>query len=156
MNYEREPVVMEDTPEIRAPENMFLGMVGAVAGALIGGASIVLFSQMGYIASISGMILAFCTLKGYELLARGISRGGVVFCAILMLLTPFAADWVDWAIYLMGYGLTFGEGMMAFVDLLLNGGIDMSEYLKNLGMIYLFAVLGGFYTVRDALKRNMI
>ena len=61
---------MPGSPEVKAPENMVLGILGAIVGALIGGASIIGLSQLGYIASISGLILAFCTLKGYELLSK--------------------------------------------------------------------------------------
>lgn len=152
--------MMPDTgcnPEIKAPEKIGLGIIGALVGALLGGASIIAFSQLGYIASISGFILAFCTLKGYELLARGLSKKGVVLCALLMLITPFAADYLDWGIMayqeLKAYGATFSDCLMMLPDMLAEGVIPMGEYLKNLGMIYLFVIIGGFYTLKDALQK---
>ena len=145
------------TPEIKTPENVGLGLIGALIGALIGGASIIGLSQLGYIASISGVILAFCTLKGYALLAKGMSTKGVILCAILMLVTPFVADYLDWgiAIYreLGAYGFTFAESVALIPEFLADGTIEMGQYLKNLGMIYLFVVMGGFYTVKNALKK---
>ena len=144
--------------EEKAPENMVFGIIGALVGALIGGGSIILLSQLGYIASISGVILAVCTLKGYELLAKGMSVKGLVVCAILMLVTPFAADWIDWGILVMQsfpeYGLTLADGIRIFPELLAEDPELVGEYLKNLGMIYLFVVLGGFYTVKDAFKKR--
>lgn len=50
-------------------ENLVGGVVGALVGSLLGVASIILLSQMGYVAALSGVIMAVCALKGYELLA---------------------------------------------------------------------------------------
>ena len=150
-------VEMPGSPEVKAPEKTGLGILGALVGALLGGASIVILSQLGYVASISGFILAFCTLKGYELLAKGLSKKGVIICAILMLLTPFVADWLDWSIVVYSelsvYDVTFLESMQLAPLFLLDGTIPMGEYLKNLGMIYLFVIMGGFYTLKNAFKK---
>ena len=158
MEFENNTVQMQNPAEVKAPENVLLGIVGAFVGALIGGASIVLLSQIGYVASISGLILAVCTQKGYELLAKGLSGKGIAISVILMLVTPFLADWIDWALLIMqewsAYGVTFSEAFWVMPELLKDGSIEMSQYLGNLGMIYLFVLLGAVYTVKDALKRN--
>ena len=139
-------------------EKVVLGILGALVGALLGGASIIGLSQLGYIASISGFILAFCTLKGYELLAKGRSTKGIVICVIFMLITPFVADLLDWAIMayreLGAYGFTFVDCLLLMPEFLTDGTIPMGEYLKNLGMIYLFVVMGGFYTLKDAFRKK--
>lgn len=155
---EMNQVEVEENPvEIKAPENVLLGLLGAVIGAIIGGVSIVLLNRLGYIASISGVILAFCTLKGYELLAKGLSKKGIVICIILMVLTPFIADTIDWVFVIMEtwaeYNVTFAEALFAFPELLTDGSIDLVEYFKNLGMIYLFVILGGFYTAKKMIKK---
>ena len=147
---------MPGSPEVKAPENMVLGILGAIVGALIGGASIIGLSQLGYIASISGLILAFCTLKGYQLLGKGLSKKGIVLCVILMLITPFVADWIDWSIYLMKdfpeYGLNLVQSCVLFGEMMAEGFVDMFEYVKNLGMIYLFVLLGAFGTLKNTIK----
>lgn len=159
MEFETNGAVQElpGSPEVKAPENFALGLIGAIAGALIGGASIIGFSQLGYIASLSGLILAFCTLKGYTLLAKGLSRKGVILCTVLMLVTPLAADYLDWGIMLFRelepYGATFLECMEILPALFKDGTIAMGEYLKNLGMIYLFVIMGGFYTLKNAFQK---
>ena len=159
MEYENNGTVTEaaGSPEVKAPENMVLGILGALIGALLGGASIIGLSQLGYIASISGFILAFCTLKGYELLGKGLSTKGLIVCVVVMLVTPFVADWLDWGILLYksvaDYGVTFGECLQILPELFADGTISMGEYLKNLGMIYLFVIIGGFYTIKNAFKK---
>ena len=149
--------VQENPVEIKAPENVLLGLLGAVIGAIIGGVSIVLLNRLGYIASISGLVLAVCTLKGYELLGKRLSRKGIILCVLLMLVTPFVADWIDWAIYLMKdypeYNLTIVDSCIMFGELMAEGYVDMAEYVKNLGMIYLFVVIGAFGTLKNALKK---
>ena len=156
MEFENE--VMGSAPaEVKAPENVLLGLIGALVGAVLGGASIILLSQLGYIASISGFILAICTLKGYELLGKRLSKKGIVLCVILMIVTPFVADWIDWAIFLMKdyseYGLTLVDSCIMLGELMAEGYVDMFEYVKNLGMIYLFVILGAFGTLKNILKK---
>ena len=54
-------------------ENLALGILGALLGGILGGAAIVLIGQLGMISALSGVVLAFCTLKGYELLGKKLS-----------------------------------------------------------------------------------
>ena len=157
MDFENEVLDTAAPAEVPAPENFLLGLIGALVGAILGGASIILLSQIGYIASISGFILAICTLKGYELLGKRLSGKGIALCILLMIVTPFLADWIDWAIYLMRdypeYELTIVDACVALAGLMAEGYVDMAEYLKNLGMIYLFVVLGAFGTLKNVLKK---
>ncbi len=145
----------EAVAEYREPEKFGMGFLGALVGAVIGGASIVLFSQMGVIAALSGVLLAFCTLKGYELLAKAMSKKGMIACIVLMIVSVLVADWVDWALLvgktLPEYGLSFGDCMILIPAMVIDGTIAMSEYLKNLGMLYLFVAMGAFGTIRSAM-----
>ena len=138
-------------------ENVIAGIVGAFLGALIGGACIILISMLGYIASVSGLVLAVCTLKGYELLGGKLSGKGIVISILFMLATPYLADRIDWAIVIMqefvDYGVTFAEVFAAVPELLKDGSIEMGQYIKNLLMIYGFCVLGAFATLRNTLKK---
>ncbi len=149
--------VQENPAEVKAPENVLLGVIGALIGAILGGASIILLSEMGYVASISGLILAFCTLKGYELLAKELSKKGMVICIVLMLVTPFLADLLGWGIVIrrdlpeLGAGLL--EAMLLVPALIEAEMIALSDYLINLGMVYLFVIMGGFYTVKKFIKK---
>ena len=144
-------------PVAAKKENVVTGIVGALLGASLGAGSIILLSQLGYIASISGLILAVCTLKGYELLGGKLSKKGIVISMILMLVTPYLADRLDWAIVIMqawaDYGVTFGEAFVVLPELLADGTVEMSEYIKNLLMIYGFVLLGAFSTLKNTVKK---
>ena len=50
----------------RKPENVLAGIVGALLGSVLGAACIVLLEQLGYVAALSGIVLAICTLKGLK------------------------------------------------------------------------------------------
>lgn len=139
-------------------ENVALGFVGALIGALLGGASIILLSRLGYIASISGVLIAFATLGGYRLLAKGMGKVGMIICFVLMLVTPFAAYNLDlllqcyeeWKVY----GLTMGDSVTLLLEIMQEDSELMFTYLKELGMLYLFMILGAFSIVKNALKGN--
>ena len=137
-------------------EHPFFGTLGALIGAIIGGASIILFSQMGYVAAISGVILAFCTVKGYQLLGRRLTNRGALICILLILVTPYLADRLDWAMLICeaygGDGVTLLSAFLAVPDLLAEGYIEKSVYIQSLVMVYLFAALGAFGSLKDLFR----
>lgn len=72
-------------------ENIILGYIGAIIGALIGISLWIFCGYYGIIPGIVGFIFAFLTIKGYMLLAGSISRKGLIGCiAICTLMIIFA------------------------------------------------------------------
>lgn len=151
------------------PENLMAGFVGALLGGLLGGASIVLFDQLGYVAALSGLILAICTLKGYELLGGKLSKKGVIISIVLMIVIPYISNQVSTAIGFMGYAkesgdmVSFAQAFAAVPELISDYGydtglynytLDSGSYYTSLAMIYGFALLGAFSTIRSALKKK--
>ena len=155
-----QPASAQETPAapVQKPENFITGIVGALIGAAIGGGSIILLSQLGYVASISGLILAICTLKGYELLGGKLSIKGIIVSLVLMLAMPYIADRIDWAIVVLNSfsdeGITFGQAFAVIPALIEDGAIEQSEYIKSLVMIYVFVALGAFSTVFNLFKKK--
>lgn len=136
--------------ELSKPENVINGIVGAVIGALIGGLCILLLDQKGYVASFSGIVLAFCTLKGYQLLGGKLSKVGVAVSAVLILVMPFAA-------YLVSMGISFAAEMkkygmdlswMEAIKLIFKlletqpEAIDVDVLIESLAQLYLYTALG--------------
>ena len=154
---ETQPPVQEPVkPE--KPENMLTGIVGALLGAVIGAGVIILLGQLGFVSALSGFILAVCTLKGYELLGGKLSVKGIIISLVLLLVTPYLADRLDWAIVIMqefsAEGVTFGEAFAAVPALIEEGAIVQSEYIKNLLMLYAFTILGAFSTFKGLLPKK--
>lgn len=150
-----------ETPQKK--ENMVLGILGAIVGAVIGGASIVLLSQVGIVSALSGLLLAICTLKGYELLGGKLSKKGAIICLILMVITPYIANEIDLAISFMKEvdGISFAEAFAALPQLKGDGfsygfyiyTLESDAYIGNMVMVYIFTILGAFSTVRSAFKK---
>ena len=150
-----EETIMQGNPELEnKKENMTRGILGAILGGILGGASIVLLSQLCYVASISGVILAFCTIKGYELLAKEFSKKGLLICILVMLLTPYLADRIDWAIVIArDLGMAFGDAFAYVHDIIGVYGME-DDYTTSLLMVYGFTALGAFAIVRQAFKKK--
>ena len=135
-------------------ENFTLGILGALVGGLIGGASIVLFGQLGMISAISGVLLALCTLKGYELLGKERGVLGTVACVVIMLIVPYFADRINWALVIIEeLGLAFGDAFLYVHEVVEEFGLE-GDYWKDLLFIYGFAALGAFTILKQPIKKK--
>ena len=138
-------------------ENVMTGVVGALIGAVLGGASIILLSQLGFVASISGVILAVCTLKGYELLGGRLSKRGIVISCVLMAVMPYIADRLDWASVIAqtfaDEGVTLGMAFAAVHNVIAENDM-VADYFSSLAMVYLFVVIGAFGTLKGLFKKK--
>ena len=143
-------------PDVAPTENVFMGIIGSLIGALLGGVSIILLSRLGYVAAISGVLLAFCTLTGYQLLGKKLSVTGIIVSILFMIATPYLADRLDWAIVVVeAWGdISLIDAFRYIPELIREGVIDSGDYQASLVKLYLFVALGGIGTVISTLKKN--
>ena len=140
-------------------ENIAGGIAGALLGAVIGAAVITITEQMGmgYASVISGLVLAVCTLKGYELLGEKLSRKGIFFSVILMIAASLAAKAAS-----RGFSLyREADGAVGILDCIRRAPYVILEnpelrlpFLKELGFLYLFMILGAVPVIFIALRKN--
>ncbi len=148
---------MNSSQKQHKKENVIGGIVGALLGSLLGIASIIIFSQLGYVAALSGVIMAVCTLKGYEMLGGKLSTKGIVISSLLMLLMTAFGDRLDWAIVIAReLEVDLATAFRIFPELLSNELIEMSNYVANLVMQYLFVLLGAIPTIISAVKGRKV
>lgn len=140
-------------------ENMLAGIAGALIGGIIGGAAIMLVGQLGLISAIGGVILAFCTLKGYELPGKKWSKRGILACILIMLIVPYLADRVSWALEivkvseeLFGSRWLFGDAFLYVHAVVKEVGAE-AEYWKDLLFIYAFTALGAYTAIKQTIKQ---
>lgn len=136
-------------------ENVASGIVGAFLGSLIGVACTVIIGQMGYVASISGLVMAVCALKGYEMLGGTLSKKGAVISSVLILLMTFFAHRLTWAIAIapeLERGVL--ESYRAIPYLLKQGMLKSAAYWGDLAMLYLFTLLGAVPTILGGLRNT--
>lgn len=138
-------------------ENLAGGIVGALVGSLIGVASIVLLSQLGYVAALSGVIMAVCALKGYELLGGKLTKKGIIISVVIMIIMTYVGDRLDWGIMIareLEVDVFYGYRL---VPLLLSEEIiDATNYVLNLVLVYAFLILGAIPTIRNAMRRDKV
>ncbi len=139
-------------------ESVILGIIGAIIGSLAGGALIIFFSSIGFVASLAGLAMAVCTLLLYEKFAGSISKKGIIISVIIMIVMTLLAE--NLAISLKaakelkeyGYDLSFIDIFKNLYTYLKDDVLDMSNYLSNLFMVYLFTILGAVGTIVKKFK----
>ena len=151
-DYASEYVEVKVQSELK--ENVFLGTVGAFVGCIIGAILIVVLSYMGYMASISGLVMGICALKGYTLLGKKMSVKGIVITAVLMIVTVLVSHMVSWGLVVAEYyEVDIITATLAVPMLVEEGAIEMGIFVKDLLMLYGFTALGAVPTIKDYLKK---
>ena len=135
------------------PENVLTGVVGALLGSLLGVGCIVLLGQLGYVAALSGIVLAICTLKGYELLGGRLSTKGIVISCVLMLVMTYVGHRLDWAITVAKYfEASLTDSFRAIPYLIDEDILDGGVYVGNLIKLYMFTLVGAVPTIVSSVK----
>ena len=138
-------------------ENIVAGAVGAFIGALAGAVAIVLFSQLGFISALSGVIMGVCTIRLYEKFAGKITTRGAVVCALIMVIMVYIGDRFDWALVVnREAGIGFFEAFRNIPYYLRYDYIEKGTYYSNLFMEYAFSALGAAPQILNALKSKKI
>ena len=124
---------------------LFRSLLGVVCTVVIG--------QLGYVASVSGLIMAVGALKGYELLGGWLSKKGAVISSVLILVMTWLAHRLTWAIALASAaGLGVFESFQTIPELLEAGLLEGPAYWGDLVMLYLFTLLGAVPTIIAGLR----
>lgn len=151
-----ETLVYRKQEEDNKRENVFTGFIGAFLGSLVGTLAIVLFGQLGYVVTVSGIIMGVCVIKGYELLGNKLSKTGIIICIIIVILMTYIANRIDWSISI-AKELEWGF-IESFVDC--NYVLDYFEvkgsYYADLAMKYLFTLFGAVPMIITSLKTRQI
>ena len=156
----RSDVALKAQQTAQKKENIVGGIVGALLGSLLGAVSILVLSQLGYVAALSGMIMAVCVLKGYEMLGGKLTKKSVAISVVIMILMTYFADRMDWAIILFreagaaeaGYNIFDCYRLVSYA--VAEEIIDFGSYVANLFLLYLFVILGAVPAIRGKLKEK--
>lgn len=141
------------------PGSYVSGALGAFGGAALGAVLWAIVLNLGYVASLVGLVIGWLAEKGYNLLKgkQGKAKIVVLILAIVfgVLVGTFGAD----AFTLIGMmnsgelpGFTYGDIPMFIIAMLVESPEYKSALLSNLAMGILFAGLGVFALLRQAGK----
>ena len=135
-------------------ENVLLGTIGALLGALIGGAVALFIARLGYVAVAAGLVLGICTIKGYEMFARKLSRKGILISVVLMVVTVFLVNQIDLAMEVVAQlGVEFAYAFRVVNELIASGEYP-DNYFFNLGMLAVFTLAGAGISISSVWSRH--
>ena len=134
------------------------GLVGALIGATIGAVLWAIVLNLGYVASIVGLVIGFLAEKGYNLLRGKQGKGKIAILIVSIIfgvvVGTFAADVFTLA-SMINNGeilLTYGDIPRMLMTLLAEDAEYVSAVTSNILMGLLFAGIGVFALLRKAGK----
>lgn len=140
--------------------NIVGGIVGAVLGSLIGVICIVILGRLGYVAALSGIVMAFCTLKGFDMLGGKLTAVGVVISCVIMIAMTYFGNRLDWAFEISSamkeYNYYDMNVMQAFriVPAFAEEADITSDYIASFVQQLLFIVVGAVPTIISAFREQ--
>ena len=134
-----------------------MGAVGAFVGAALGAVVWALVLNLGYVASLVGLLIGWLADKGYTILKGKQGKGKVVILALAVVFAVVLGTLAADAITLMNminsgelFGLTMADIPALILELLIVDSEYLTATLANIGMGLLFAALGVFAMLRKA------
>lgn len=152
-----ESSVVQEFEEHEKKEHVLLGIFGALIGALIGCAAILLIGHFGYIAAIGGVIMAICSINGYRIFAGKMSNKGIFFCIVIMAVLVYFTNRVEYALDFYkeldaAYGdISFIKVYENLNELLWDYDVYHS-YITDMICLYAFTGGGAFPTIKNNYK----
>ena len=111
------------------------------------GAVALFIARLGYVAMVAGIVLGICTIKGYEILGRKVSRKGIVISSIWMVITVFLVNQIDLAMEVVAkLGVEFAFAFRVVNQLIFSGDFP-DNYFYNLAMLAVFTLVGAGVSV---------
>lgn len=143
-------------------EDTLKGIIGGVVGSLLGAIVLILLYQVGRVAVASGIAIAALTLIGYEKLAGGISKKGIIICIVIMLLAVLIGHIVGISMLLsaefkkIGYDIStldILKDYSAYWDVFSTNPEWKSLFWGNLVLNYVFCGIGGACIVKEKINK---
>lgn len=121
--------------------NVFLGIIGAVGGSLLGAGLWILLSLVGLIAGIAGFAMLKFALKGYEKLSGRLDKKGAIISLVIAAFMVFFANVLDYVVALCRAFFEWDASFDTIRYVVMNFSGLMTEY-ESWGGFWLNLVLG--------------
>ncbi len=135
----------DDAPSLKG-NSLAKGVLGAVLGSIPGIILWVVIAYFGYTAAIVGFVIALGIIIGYTKLGGPLNNMGVVVCITVMVIALYAGVHLSWSATLYSVHPSVSSVVFGLYGYLNKYGM-IGDFLKSLGMGYLFGLLGGFGTI---------
>ena len=107
---------------------MFLGIIGAIGGSLIGVALWLMISLIGFVAGIAGFVMLKFALKGYEKLSGKLDKKGAVISLVIAAFMVLFANILDYVIVLCRAFFEWDASFDTVRYVVMNFGELMTEF----------------------------
>lgn len=131
--------------------NMFLGILGAIGGSLLGVGLWLLISLVGFIAGFAGFVMLKCALKGYGKLSGRLDKKGAVISLVIAAFMVFFANVLEYVIALCRAFMQWDASFDTIRYVVMNFGRLMSE-TNSWGGFYMNLVIGYGLSVWSSYK----
>lgn len=142
--------------EMEKQENVLLGIVGAIGGALIGVAVMALIYYLNFFAAFAGIVMVVCAILGYAKLSGVMSVKGIIIGAIISLAMVYVGARFCFAIELSraypGYNVF--EAFVEADEKIARNDMFADAFTEILLKQYLFAGIGVVLELFDIRKRG--
>lgn len=136
-----------------------LGDIGAVLGSVIGVLIMVIFYELGFVASLSGLAMGVCAFMGYEFMAGEINTHGIIHVVVIIILMVYFTMVLCWAIDLhKAYGSLFSPGIFGCIrevfDTIRSDRTFRAAFFIELIQQYAFVAVGAVPVIIHAAKKR--
>lgn len=136
--------------------NYFGGIVGAFLGSLVGVVLWVIIYHMGYIAAVSGLAFAICTIKGFEMFGGKLNVPGVIISLVIAVGMLYIAENIAFALEIFNefgsmYEITYFDAYRSIPDFMIEPEVKAAVY-KDLAMGYFMMLIASVSPVISTFK----
>lgn len=138
-------------------ERVLPGILGALLCSLAGVVFMVLLRQIGYVSSLSGIIMLACTAWGYAHFGKTMSTKGIVFSILIVIAMIYVGNRFCWAIIVrrsISPSSPFTDILFYFLHLPLLGRGMAEAYQRTLFQQYSYAAVGVIFLVVYLVRGN--
>ncbi len=135
--------------------NVLFGIVGALAGAAIGGVIWIVIGELGFIAGLAGFFMMTLAIKGYRMLSGYLDKKGQIIALVIALFMIFVSNYLLYALeyckgyYDSNYSLSnIIASIKALPDFLKIEEVRLS-FFKDLAIGYLLSIWSGFRIIKS-------
>jgi len=137
--------------------NVITGTIGAFLGSLIGVGLWIVVGLAGYIAAICGLVLAICTIKGYQLFGGKLDKKGIFITIIITVFMVFVSQYLSLTLDIYNElnkhsNITIFKALEMVPKFLVMSKVG-SDFYYNLGLGYIFTIMGSFSQFKNSYKQ---
>lgn len=148
-------IAIEQQEILKAPDNIIGGIVGSMLGALVGTILWIILYQLGYLAAIAGLVIAICSVKGYQMFGGKLNKKGVIITSIITLLGVYVAQFLSFAVLIFMDNRVMDMSIFRAIEMVtfyLKSKEISSVFWRELGLGYFFTVIGSISFVIKAYR----